>query len=125
MTMTSRLLFSGLMAMSLSGCIIVSGEHEGFKKEFSSSDWEAVERDNRAKIARLNLGESYDKVIASMGQANFSEAFSENGASYQVLYYRTHRLHSDGDTTKDETTPLLFKDKRLIGWGADALTRLL
>jgi hypothetical protein len=47
-----------------------------------------------------------------------------DGATYQVLYYRTHRTHSDGETTKDETTPLVFKDSALIGWGMDALARV-
>jgi len=31
---------------------------------------------------------------------------------YRVLYYRTQRLHADGDTTKDETTPLIFKNEK-------------
>jgi hypothetical protein len=33
------------------------------------------------------------------------------------LFYRTQRKHSDGETTRDETTPLVFRDNRLIGWG--------
>jgi len=59
-----------------------------------------------------------------MGQANFSEAYETDGNQYQILYYRTHRVDSDGETTKDETTPLVFKNQRLIGWGQDALQRI-
>ena len=33
---------------------------------------------------------------------------------------RTHRTHSDGDTTRDETTPLVFEDGKLVGIGERA-----
>jgi hypothetical protein len=124
MTTASRLFIAALMATGLSGCIIVGGDHDEFKREFSSSDWEDMERDNRNRIAQLRIGERYEAIMGQMGQPSFTEAFQMDGATYQVLYYRTHRTHSDGETTKDETTPLVFKDSALIGWGMDALARV-
>lgn len=124
MTTVSRLFIATLVATSLSGCIIVGGDHDEFEREFSTSDWEDLERDNRSRIAKLQLGERYEAVMGQMGQASFTEAFQVDGATYQVLYYRTHRTHSDGETSKDETTPLVFKDGALIGWGMDALARI-
>ena len=124
MTTASRLLIATLMASSLSGCIIVGGDHDEFEREFSTSDWEDLERNNRNRIAQLNIGERYEAIMSQMGQASFTEAFQLDGSTYQVLYYRTHRTHSDGDTSKDETTPLVFKDGALVGWGMDALARI-
>jgi len=40
------------------------------------------------------------------------------------MYYRTSRQHHDSATSKDETTPLIFKNNKLIGWGFDALTNI-
>ena len=118
----SRLVITGFLAATLSGCVIIAGDHDEFKREFSSNDWEEVEKFNREGIANLTLGESYADVRQRLGQASFSEAFQMGDASYQVLYYRTHRVHSDGDTTKDETTPVIFKNNQLIGWGEEALS---
>ena len=124
MTTVSRLFIAALMATGLSGCVIVAADHDEFDREFSTSDWEDLERDNRNRISKLNIGEGYEAVMGKMGQASFTEAFQHDGATYQVLYYRTHRTHPDGDTSKDETTPLVFKDGVLVGWGMDALARI-
>jgi hypothetical protein len=68
-----------------------------------------------------NLNDSRQSVVEQLGAPDFSEAFSKKDDSYRVLFYRTQHEHSDGETTKDETTPLVFKNDRLIGWGQDAL----
>ena len=124
MTTPGRLFITAILATTLSGCVIVAGDHGEFDRELSRADWEDMERDNRSRIANLQIGERYEAVLGQMGQPNFSEAFQMDGATYQVLYYRTHRTHSDGETSKDETTPLVFKDNSLIGWGMDALARI-
>ena len=120
----SRLVITGILAATLSGCVIIAGDHDEFQREFSSNDWEDVEKFNREGIANLTIGESYAEVRQRLGQASFSEAFQVGDSSYQVLYYRTHRVHSDGDTTKDETTAVIFKDSILIGWGDEALRQV-
>ena len=120
----SRLIITGLLASTLAGCVIVAGDHDEFDREFSSSDWEDVESANRAAISKLIIGDDYNATLTRLGQASFSEAFQMGDATYQILYYRTHRKHSDGDTTKDETTPLVFKDQKLVGWGDEALSRV-
>jgi len=33
------------------------------------------------------------------------------------LFYRTRRTEADGETSRDETTPLVFKNNELVGWG--------
>lgn len=111
------------LTISLSGCIIVADGSDWDGD--NSSNWRAEQNKNRSKITNLTLGLHRTEVIEQMGSPSFSEAFTtENGASYQVLYYRTHREHGDGETTKDETTALVFETDKLIGWGNDALQRI-
>jgi len=120
-----RLAFAFIMVASLSGCIIVDGNVKNWDEDFSSSDWEHQQKDNREKISNLNLGDSYDMVKALMGSPSFTDALDVDGEQYNILYYRTHHKHSDGDTTRDETTPLIFKNKKLMGWGKDVLNKIL
>jgi len=120
----NRLLVTGVLATTLSGCIIVGGDLDEFDRDYSSRDWAEVERNNRETIAGLSIGEGYEAIKGRLGQAAFSESFKRGDSLYHVLYYRTHRVHSDGETTKDETTPLVFIDKQLIGWGEEALSQI-
>ncbi|MBT8448303.1 MAG: DUF3192 domain-containing protein [Gammaproteobacteria bacterium] len=124
MSTTLRLVTIILTTAYLSGCVIVAGDVDEFDRNDYNAEWQSVEKDNRAKIASLSLGDDYATTMQAMGQANFSEAYETDGNQYQILYYRTHRVESDGETTKDETTPLVFKNQRLIGWGQDALQRI-
>ena len=112
------------LSLALSGCVIVA-DGDWDDDDYSSSSWKAEQRQNREKISNLSLGLQRSEVIEQMGTATFTEAFTaDNGSGYQVLYYRTHREHGDGETTKDETTALVFENDKLIGWGNDALQRI-
>jgi hypothetical protein len=59
-----------------------------------------------------------------MGVADFNESYQKNGEQIQVLFYRTNRLHKDGLTTKDECTPLIFKNNQLVSWGENAYKQI-
>lgn len=109
-----------LMLLPLSGCVIVNGE-PGW---VGSSDWEDEERDNREAISHLEIGSARTEIIGQLGTPSFSEAFTRDGEEYRVLFYRTQRRHSDGDTSRDETTPLIFRGDALIGWGDDVLASM-
>ncbi|SHH35775.1 DUF3192 domain-containing protein [Ferrimonas marina] len=84
-------------------------------------DWDDRQRHNAATIAQLEPGMAKAEVMASLGQPDFSEAHQRDGITIQVLRYRTHRTKGDGETTLDETTPLLFHDGVLTAWGEAAL----
>ena len=99
--------------LALSGCVIVNGE-PGF---IGSSDWEREQRRNSEAIANLDIGMQRSTVVDRLGTPSFSEAFTRDDDEYRVLFFRTQHRHSDGDTTRDETTPLVFKNDKLIGWG--------
>jgi hypothetical protein len=119
MTTMTRIAMAFVLVAMLGGCVVAIGTDE---IERSASDWSAVERDNRRAIDDLALGMRLDEVLATMPHAaDFSEAFIGAGTEYRVLFYRTQRVEGDGATTRDETTPLVFADGRLVGWGASAL----
>lgn len=109
---------------ALSGCYFnISGL--GDEHDRSHRSVVAQERAARAFIAALPLGASPQTVIDQLGVPDFSELLGGDGNSLRVLRYRTHRLHADGETTTDETTPLLFHNDRLVGSGEAALRQAL
>ena len=119
MKMILNLAIAATLATSLSGCIVVGGD-----RDWDSNSWESKQEENRDFIANLALGTSRSAILSELGAANFSEAFSQHEDEYRVLFYRTQRVHSDSETTKDETTPLIFKNDQLVGWGMDTLNTI-
>lgn len=107
-------------AVSLSGCVIAVGNHDD---DDQSSKYEKIEARNRSQIAQLVLGTPIGEVQALMGPPDFTDAFTSKAGEYRVLRYRTQRVHSDGDTTPDETTPLVFLDRKLSGIGEAAYAK--
>ncbi len=63
-------------------------------------------------------------VVAQLGTPNYSEAVARDGVAYRALRFRTLHRHSDGETTRNESTPLVFKDDVLIGWGDEVLVSI-
>lgn len=105
------------LSLGLSGCVIsVDGDGE----YGHHSDWQDKEHKNRKQISRLKQDASYDEILNRMGIADFNELYVKDDDTYQVLYYRTQRIDGDGVTTKDECTPLVFKNNLLVGWGENA-----
>ncbi len=101
----------------LSGCVVSVG---GGSDSHYGADWEDREFNNRKHIANLETGTSYETVLRKMGVADFNELFEKQDGTYRVLYYRTQKTMGDGITTKDECTPLVFRNGNLVGWGDSA-----
>jgi hypothetical protein len=119
MNMILRTLLTTATAAMLAGCVVAIGPE---KIERAGSDWSDIERETRRAIDDLALGMRIDDVRAAMpNTAAFSEAFVSGATEYRVLFYRTQRVEGDGATTRDETTPLVFADGELVGWGPSAL----
>ena len=108
--------------LSLGGCVIAINDDEA---SWGTKDWKNKEQNNREAIAKLNVGDSRTEVMSQLGQPEFTEGFTTNGTDYHVFYFRTHQLRSDGRTTKSETTPVIFADGQLIGWGQTALDQAM
>ena len=108
-----------VLLASLGGCISINGTHH-----WDDKDWKDTQETNRKIISELVIGTERSNVLMRLGTPAFSEAFVKDDIEYGVLFYRTHHTESDGETTKDETTPLIFKNDKLIGWGADVLSSI-
>lgn len=107
------------LTLSLTGCVIaVGGGDEGHSISTSFGD---REYENRKKIAKIQLNATYNNVQNKLGLADFNEKYQLDGKEIKVLFYRTHRVHKDDLTTKDECTYLHFVDGILLetGNGAD------
>ena len=107
------------LLVSLVGCISINGTHS-----WDDKDWKGDQEANRKIIAELVIGTERSNVLTRMGTPSFSEAFVKSDDHYSILFYRTHHFESDGETTKNETTPLVFENDKLIGWGDDVLASI-
>ena len=106
-----------MAAVMLGGCVVSVGGNRGSSAE---SNWKQIERENREAIAGLGDGMYIEEVRRRMGTPDFIESFSRDDHTWEVLFYRTHRVTADGKTTRDETTPLVFQDGFLVGRGESA-----
>ena len=78
----------------------------------TSCGWSEMSRNNR-NIKKLNTGISKAQVLAIMGEPLKTEVYNTEN----TWYYYTETKWSDGMKTRDECTPLFFKDDKLVGWG--------
>jgi predicted small secreted protein len=108
-----------LASASLSACVVVQGGGDD-----SDSSSEKHDARLRRQLAALPLGTSLDAVQGQLGSPDFIDAFRSGDQEFRIWRYRTQRMHADGDTTRDETTPLVFAGSRLIGIGDAAVARL-
>lgn len=115
--MFAKMVMAAALAVSLSSCVVAVGGNHEFDDD---SSWKKTQRQNQEKINNLTLDMTAEQIRALLGTPDFTESFNKEGESVQVLFYRTHHEKSDGKTTKDECTPLIFKQNRLTGWGDKA-----
>ena len=113
----------GLVLLNTVGCVIAV-DRNGVDTDYvgKTAPWEIQQKENRSKISTLELQLTYGDALALMGTPDFSEHFHQQGAQYQVLYYRTHATHKK--IAQADCTPLIFKDKKLVGWGNSVLSAL-
>jgi opacity protein-like surface antigen len=126
--MKKLLLVAALSAPLLSGCIVAVSDGEvehGWASEYNGNSWQSKHQENRKKIASLELGDDYNQVLGQFSTPDFTELVKKDNAVYKVIYIATNSKHSDGKVTKDECTPLVFKDGQLIGFGQSALSQIL
>ena len=116
--MKKALLIAALTAPFLTGCVIAVSDGEADTHwAGNSSSWQKQHKNNREVISNLALDTSYQTVLNKLNTPNFTELLKQGDDVYQVLFYATHSIHSDGKMTKDECTPLVFKNDKLIGVG--------
>jgi hypothetical protein len=75
-----------------------------------------------ANLMKLNTGMSQDEAVTIMGTPTLSERYeAADGNQVSILYYRTERKKTTVLSAKDECTPVVFMNGKLVGWG-DRLT---
>jgi hypothetical protein len=82
--------------------------------------WDDKEAYNRQFIAKIQLDVfTFEQALTQLGSPNITEARTVDNVNYQVMFYRTQHVKSDGITTQDECTFLLFVNGMLkeIGLG--------
>ncbi|MGL1959443.1 MAG: DUF3192 domain-containing protein [Colwellia sp.] len=71
--------------------------------------WNDRETYNRQFIAKLQLDQfTFEQAITELGSPDITEARKVVDDNYQVMFYRTQHVKSDGITTQNECTFLLF-----------------
>jgi len=115
--MSGKFFIAAALAVTLSGCVIAVGGDREFDND---SSWKKTQQYNQQQINKLALDTSADDVRTMLGTPDFTESFSNEGETITVLFYRTHHAKSDGKTSKEECTPLIFRQNRLTGWGDKA-----
>ncbi len=81
----------------------------------ANMQWEDREAYNRQFISTLKLGKfTFDEALEKLGSPDITEAKMADDTNYQVLFYRTQHVKSDGITTQDECSYLLFVDDYLV-----------
>ncbi|MFT5297474.1 MAG: hypothetical protein ACI9YH_003506 [Colwellia sp.] len=87
----------------------------------SDMEWGDRESYNKQYIGKLTLEMfNFEQAIEELGGPDITEAKKVDGNSFQVMFYRTQHVKSDGFTTQDECTALLFKNGSLIAIGKPA-----
>lgn len=84
--------------------------------------WEDREAYNKQFIAKLQLDQfTFEQAISELGSPDITEAKKIAGDQFQVMFYRTQHVKSDGITTQEECTFLLFVNGVLkeIGLGGN------
>ena len=110
-------------------CSILAGEGE----RVSLRDLAAS---NQSKLIRMSIGMTKDEVLTLMGTNTAktrdgvvnnpwtSESFTDkNGVQTEVWYYVTRKNQPFTPVRRSLTTPVVFKDSKVVGWGNDALSR--
>mgnify|MGYP000067038959 FL=1 len=88
----------------------------------SNMQWEDREAYNRQFIAKLQLDKfTFEQALEQLGSPDITEAKLINDKKHQVMFYRTQHIKSDGITTQEECTFLLFINGQLkeIGLGSN------
>jgi outer membrane protein assembly factor BamE (lipoprotein component of BamABCDE complex) len=83
-------------------------------------DWKDRQAFNKVQISKLELGLQKKQILTLLGSPDITEAKRNDDKELQVMFYRTQHKKSDGITTEDECTALLFENNELIAWGESA-----
>lgn len=95
-----------------------------YQDDPSKMIWNDREAYNQKYISQLNAQAelTQPQLIEKLGGPDITEAKKVGDDVYQLMYYRTKRDISDGITTRQECTALLFKNQKLIALAESAVS---
>jgi len=117
--MTKKIITRTLLALAIYG-VFVMLVITFYDDSPDKMMWEDREAYNRQFITKLQLDQfTFEQAIEQLGSPDITEARTFPTGNFQVMFYRTQHVKSDGITTQDECTFLLFIDGVLkeIGLG--------
>jgi hypothetical protein len=109
-----------LMALTVYGIFVILVVNF-YDDSPANMKWEDREAYNQKFIAKLQLDQfTFEQALIQLGSPDITEAKIKDSKKFQVLFYRTHHITSDGVTTQDECSFLVFVDGQLkeIGLGS-------
>ena len=117
--MNKKIIGRILLALSVYGIFValVITFYDDSPDQMKWKDREAYNRQFIAKVALDNF--TFEQALTQLGSPDITEARTIDEVNYQVMFYRTQHVKSDGITTQDECTFLLFVNGALkeIGLG--------
>lgn len=116
-----RYLILGLGLYALIATLVIAF----YKDDPQAMIWQDRESFNKRYIEKLSLDSqtTLNTVLNYLGSPDLTFAKRDNEQVLQIIFYRTQHITSDGITTMDECTGLLFKNGQLILWGPSAYSK--
>ena len=116
-----RYLIFGLGLYALIATLVIAF----YKDDPQAMIWQDRESFNKRYIEKLSLDSqtTLNTVLDYLGSPDLTFAKRDNEQVLQIIFYRTQHITSDGITTMDECTGLLFKNGQLILWGPSAYSK--
>ncbi|ASM56186.1 hypothetical protein PNIG_b0633 [Pseudoalteromonas nigrifaciens] len=98
-----------------------------YKDDPQAMIWQDREAYNKRYIEKLKIEDTatLNSVLEYLGSPDLTFAKRDEEQVWQIVFYRTQHKTSDGITTIDECTGLLFKNGQLILWGPSAYDQYL
>lgn len=113
-----RYLILGLGLYALIATLVITF----YKDDPQAMIWQDREAFNKRYIEKLTLEKrtTLNTVLDYLGSPDLTYAKRNGQEVIQIVFYRTQHITSDGITTIDECTGLLFENGQLTLWGPSA-----
>jgi hypothetical protein len=93
--------------------------------QYQPLTWEVEDAKNAYNLKRLEPGMSREDVYAVMGMPDLYDMYETVDRNYvAVFYYYTRTQINDGAAAKNECTPVVIRNGKLVGWGYPYLEKL-